>query len=63
MERGGALWSFFFDSDASVMEGNDIEALGGGMFRTVAAVERFSLLDQYAMGLVPASAVPTKNSE
>ena len=34
------------------MEGNDIEDLGGGSFRTVAAVQRYSLLDQYAMGLV-----------
>jgi hypothetical protein len=51
-------WSFFFDSDASVMEGNDIEDLGGGSFRTVAAAERYSLLDQYAMGLIPASQVP-----
>jgi large repetitive protein len=57
--RDLAHWSFFFDSDASVMEGNDIEDLGGGSFRTVAAVQRYSLLDQYAMGLVPASAVPT----
>jgi hypothetical protein len=56
--RGAAHWSFFFDSDASVMEGNDIEDLGGGSFRTVAAVERYSLLDQYAMGLVPETAVP-----
>ena len=32
--RGLAHWSFFFDSDASVMEGNDIEDLGGGSFRT-----------------------------
>ena len=45
------------DSDASVMEGNDIEDLGGGSFRTVASVQRYSLLDQYAMGLVPDSAV------
>jgi hypothetical protein len=56
--RDSAHWSFFFDSDASVMEGNDIEDLGGGSFQTVAAVERYSLLDQYAMGLVPASEVP-----
>jgi hypothetical protein len=56
--RGAAHWSFFFDSDASVMEGNDIEDLGGGSFQTTAAVERYSLLDQYAMGLVPDSAVP-----
>lgn len=56
--RGAAHWSFFFDSDASVMEGNDIEDLGGGSFRTVAAVQRYSLLDQYAMGLVDPGDVP-----
>jgi hypothetical protein len=57
--RDEAHWSFFFDSDASVMEGNDIEDLGGGAFQTVAAVERYSLLDQYAMGLVPPTSVPS----
>ncbi len=56
--RDQAHWSFFMDSDASVMEGNDIEALGGGSFRTVAAVRRFSRLDQYAMGLLASSDVP-----
>jgi hypothetical protein len=55
--RDLAHWSFFFDSDASVMEGNDIEDLGGGSFRTVAAVQRYSLLDQYAMGLVSDTSV------
>ena len=57
--RGAVHWSFFFDSDASVMEGNDIQDLGGGSFVTVGAVQRFSLLDQYAMGLIPESAVPS----
>ena len=47
------------DSEASVMEGNDIEDLGGGSFRTRGAVSRYSLLDQYAMGLVGVSQVPT----
>jgi hypothetical protein len=56
--RDAAHWSFFFDSDASVLEGNDIEDLGGGSFRTVAAVQRYSLLDQYAMGLVDHAQVP-----
>jgi hypothetical protein len=56
--RDGAHWSFFFDSDASVLEGNDIADLGGGSFRTVAAVQRYSLLDQYAMGLVDQTQVP-----
>ena len=56
--RDEAHWSFFMDSDASVMEGNDIEDLGGGSFRTVGAVRRYSLLDQYAMGLVSEGQVP-----
>jgi hypothetical protein len=56
--RDYAHWSFFFDSDASVLEGNDIQELGGGAFRTAAAVQRYSLLDQYAMGLVDKTQVP-----
>lgn len=56
--RDEAHWSFFFDSDASHMEGNDIEDRGGGVFRTVGAVSRYSALDQYAMGLRAASEVP-----
>jgi hypothetical protein len=56
--RDESHWSFFFDSDASVMEGNDIQDLGGGSFRTVGSVSRYSLLDQYAMGLVSESEVP-----
>ena len=56
--RGAAHWSFFFNSDASVMEGNRIQDLGGGSFRTIAAEERYSLLDQYAMGLVRDTDVP-----
>ena len=46
------------DSDASVMEGNDIVETGNGTFRTEAAVQRYSLLDQYAMGLVDQTEVP-----
>ena len=57
--RDLAHWSFFLDSDASVMEGNDIEDLGGGSFRTTAAVRRYSALDQYAMGLLAPSQVPS----
>ena len=56
--RDLAHWSFHFDSDASVLEGNDIEDLGGGQFRTTDAVKRFNRLDQYAMGLIPPSLVP-----
>jgi hypothetical protein len=56
--RDEAHWSFFFDSDASHMEGNDIEDQGGGVFRTVGTVSRYSALDQYAMGLRSAAEVP-----
>jgi hypothetical protein len=56
--RDRVHWSFFMDSEGSVMEGNDIEDLGGGSFRTSAAVRRYSPLDQYAMGLRTAADVP-----
>jgi hypothetical protein len=56
--RDRAHWSFFFDSDASVLEGNDIVEVGDGTFRTEAAVQRYSLLDQYAMGLIDETQVP-----
>jgi hypothetical protein len=55
--RDEVHWSFFFDSDASHLEGNDIEDLGGGQFRTVAAGQRYSALDQYLMGLLPPEGV------
>jgi hypothetical protein len=48
--RDDAHWSFFFNSEASVMEGNQIEDLGSGNFRTTAATDRYSKLDQYIMG-------------
>lgn len=56
--RDMAHWSFFLDTDGSVMEGNDIEELGGGSFRTAGAMSGFSRLDLYAMGLVRDSEVP-----
>jgi hypothetical protein len=51
-------WSFFFDTDASFLEGNDIQDQGGGAFRTAGAVQRYSALDLYAMGLAEAGEVP-----
>lgn len=55
--RDGAHWSFFMDTDASVMEGNDIQDQGGGSFRTVGAMSGYSALDLYAMGLLSESDV------
>jgi hypothetical protein len=53
-----AHWSFFMDSDGSVMEGNEIEDLGGGAFRTTTSTEKYSRLDLYAMGLATDAEVP-----
>ena len=53
-----AHWSFFADTDGSVMEGNEIEDLGGGAFRTSSATEKYSRLDLYAMGLATEAEVP-----
>lgn len=56
-----AHWSFTFNSDASLVSGNRIRDNGPGAsprFTTVATVERFSLLDRYLMGLIPAAQVP-----
>jgi hypothetical protein len=56
--RQRAHWSFFCDSDASVLEGNEIEDQGGGSFRTTGAVSRYGPFDLYAMGLLGESEVP-----
>ncbi|MEO7133580.1 MAG: hypothetical protein ABI024_05100, partial [Vicinamibacterales bacterium] len=56
--RQRSHWSFFTDSDGSVMEGNEIEDLGGGVFRTASATEKYSRLDLYAMGLATEVEVP-----
>jgi uncharacterized protein (TIGR03437 family) len=48
-----AHWSFFLNTQASVLEGNEITDRGTASprFRTTAAVNRYSDLDQYLMGL------------
>ncbi|MBI3696914.1 MAG: hypothetical protein HY238_19030, partial [Acidobacteria bacterium] len=59
--RDNAHWSFFFNSDASVVEGNRIVDLGEGQsprFLTTATVQHYSAVDQYLMGLRPASEAP-----
>jgi hypothetical protein len=56
--RGGVHWSFFLDTDASVMEGNEIEDQGGGRFETTDIARGYSPLDQYVMGLREAADVP-----
>jgi hypothetical protein len=56
--RGLVHWSFFFDTQASVMEGNAIADRGAGRFETVDITRGYSALDQYAMGLRAPEEVP-----
>ena len=56
--RGSVHWSFFLDTDASVMEGNEIADLGGGRFQTVDFARGYSPLDLYAMGVRGPDEVP-----
>ena len=52
--RQDAHWSFFFNSQASVLEGNAITDHGEGAsprFETVETVSRYGDFDQYIMGL------------
>ncbi len=56
--RDLAHWSFCANSLASDMEGNEIREDGGDHFTTVDATSRYSPLDQYMMGLIPAEDVP-----
>ncbi len=56
--RDQAHWSFFLDSDASDMEGNNWQDNGNGTFTTYEATSRYSALDHYIMGLRSAAEVP-----
>jgi uncharacterized protein (TIGR03437 family) len=58
--QGLAHWSFNFNSDASLLEGNRIRDNGPGVtrFTTTATVEGYSALDQYLMGFRPPEEVP-----
>ena len=54
-------WSFFFNSEASLLEGNRIQDNGPSSsprFVTTATVESYSPLDQYLMGLRAPELVP-----
>ena len=56
-----AHWSFLFDSEASVMEGERIADRGGSIrpeFLTTDITQAYSPLDQYLMGFRAASEVP-----
>lgn len=58
--RDRSHWSFVYDSDASVMEGNGIRDNGDGTFTTLEATDRYSALDRYLMGLIRPQAVAAR---
>jgi len=51
-------WSYFLDSDASLMLGNDWRRREDGRYESVAIRQRFSALDLYVAGFAAASEVP-----
>jgi uncharacterized protein (TIGR03437 family) len=58
---GGSHWSYVFDSEASLDEGEQITDKGAGAsprFFTATETQGYSPLDQYLMGFRPSSAVP-----
>lgn len=55
--RQDSHWSFFLDSSASFLEGNDFEEESPGRFRSVAVHSAYSRLDLYLMGLASAGEV------
>jgi hypothetical protein len=55
--RQSSHWSFFLDTNASFLEGNEIVEESPGRFRTAETVSRYSRLDLYLMGLADAAEV------
>ena len=58
---GGAHWSFVYDSEASLLEGERIADRGAGVsprFLTTDTVQGYAPLDQYLMGFRPPEQVP-----
>ena len=56
--RQQAHWSFYMNSSGSHDEGNAIQDLGGGVFKTGPTSQRYGPLDQYLMGIRQSSEVP-----
>ena len=56
--RDDAHWSYFLDTDASVMYGSDWQLQGDGKFHSVDTRHRYSPLDMYAAGFAAPSEVP-----
>jgi Tol biopolymer transport system component/flagellar hook assembly protein FlgD len=53
-----AHWSYFLDTDGSVLYGSRWQASGTGSFTSLESMRRYSALDLYLMGLLAPSEVP-----
>ncbi len=53
LQEDGGHWAFTTHSHASIMQGNYIEDLGNGNFRTVEMDAIFSDMDRYLLGMLP----------
>jgi hypothetical protein len=56
--RGNSHWNYFFNSEASMVEGNQWENTGDNTFTNRDNTQRYSVLDQYLMGFRDAVEVP-----
>lgn len=56
--QDGSHWSYFLDTDASIMYGADWNPRADGRFQSVAVRRRFSPLDLYVAGFASSSEVP-----
>ncbi|MEO8372950.1 MAG: hypothetical protein ABI806_27440 [Candidatus Solibacter sp.] len=56
---GGSHWSFVFNSEASLNEGEQIIDRGQGSFVTAAVTQGYSPLDRYLMGFAPPDGIET----
>lgn len=55
----GGHWSYFADTDASVMYGSRWQALGPELHRAIGVRERYGPLDLYLAGFLPADGAPS----
>ncbi len=55
---GGSHWSFVFNSEASLDEGEQVIDRTGGGFVTAEITQRYAPLDRYLMGFAPPGEVP-----
>jgi len=51
LDQARVHWNYYFDTDGSVMFGNDWRDNGDGSFTSVRVIDNYSFLDHYLMGL------------